>query len=206
MDSVPVLLVVLLALLSVSSAQDYDCNEPMESNAKGGKVIRWSYDKMMGKCKPTVQGEQRGTRNSFTSEKQCLMTCSSDYDNIYPPGDAVCDLPVESGPCLALIPMWSYNKERKLCESFLYSGCQGNGNRFENKDNCTSLCINPKKGRTGGADVSGEQASETDAGLVIGIICGVVFGAAFLVTLSLYLVQRKKLKKQHKPVPTVEMT
>eukprot|EP00079_Xenopus_tropicalis_P013274 XP_002941453.2 PREDICTED: kunitz-type serine protease inhibitor 6-like [Xenopus tropicalis] len=112
---------------------------------------------------------------------------------------------MESGPCLALIPQWYYNKERGACHSFLYSGCQGNGNRFENKENCTTLCLNPKKGRTGGADVSGEQPSETDTGLVIGIVCGVVFGAAFLATLALYLVQRKKLKKQHKAVPTVEM-
>ncbi|KAM4707220.1 uncharacterized protein O3C94_004446 [Discoglossus pictus] len=120
---------------------------------------------------------------------------------------AVCELPLDPGPCMALIFMWYYDAERQACDSFLYGGCQGNGNRFENKTNCTSTCVTPKKGKSGGTNLSEEPTStETDEGLIVGVVCGCVFGAAFLITLGLFLHQRKKIKKQqHKSVPQVEM-
>ncbi|XP_053305056.1 WAP four-disulfide core domain protein 6B-like [Spea bombifrons] len=203
---IPVLLGLLL-LTSDSLSQDSDCDDPAGVGGSGpGAEIRWSYDKSQQICRAFVQKEDGKSRNSFSSERECLRRCSPGFNALYPPGEAVCGLPQDAGPCMALILMWYYDPQREACDTFFYSGCQGNGNRFDSKTNCTGTCITPRKGRSSGTNLSEEpSSSETDAGLVIGIVFGCVFGAAFLITLILFLVQRKKLKKQHKRVPAVEM-
>ena len=52
----------------------------------------------------------------------------------------VCKLPIERGLCLALIPSWAYNWEKKQCQQFFYGGCGGNGNRFETREACEDQC------------------------------------------------------------------
>ena len=56
------------------------------------------------------------------------------------PKNPVCLLPVEVGPCEALIPAYFFNTQTKRCESFVYGGCRGNGNRFSTKELCESAC------------------------------------------------------------------
>lgn len=53
----------------------------------------------------------------------------------------VCELPQEAGPCRAQVPAYYYNAETKACEFFWYSGCRGNGNRFETEAQCQSRCV-----------------------------------------------------------------
>ena len=52
----------------------------------------------------------------------------------------VCKLPPLSGPCYGYFEMWYYNTTTKRCEQFIYGGCAGNGNRFENKKECEAKC------------------------------------------------------------------
>ncbi|CAJ0964689.1 unnamed protein product, partial [Ranitomeya imitator] len=174
-----------------------------------GTEVNWVYQYSQDSCKIVRQKVQSDGVITFSSEKDCLRSCARAYSSLYPTGDAVCDLPMDKGSCMALIFMWYYDKERRICDSFLYGGCQGNGNRFQEKNECIQLCVEPKKGRAGSSDVDQNaepSGSGTDAGLIVGIVFGVIFGAAFLVTLGMYLVQRKKLKKQkHQPVPDTEM-
>ncbi|XP_063309595.1 inter-alpha-trypsin inhibitor-like [Pelobates fuscus] len=196
----------LLLLSSNALSQDNVCDDPHAVQGSGkDKLIRWSYDKTQDICSTFLQTESGRSQNSFVSEEECLRRCSERYSVLYPDGEAVCNLPMESGPCLAIILMWYYDQKQDVCDSFLYGGCQGNGNRFHTKSNCSRTCVSAKKGRFGGAESEEPPPSETDSGLIVGIVCGCVFGVAFLVTLGLYLVQRKNLKKQHKLVPAVEM-
>uniref|UniRef100_A0A8C5M0M9 BPTI/Kunitz inhibitor domain-containing protein n=1 Tax=Leptobrachium leishanense TaxID=445787 RepID=A0A8C5M0M9_9ANUR len=186
---------------------DSECDDLPAARSSGKEAkMRWSYDKSQKVCMVFLQIESGTSRNSFLTEKECLRQCSAEYNHIYPEGEAVCELPVESGPCMALMVMWYYDAKRDVCDNFIYGGCQGNGNRFYTKGNCTRTCVNPKRGRFGGAAESEDSPqSDTDTGLIVGVVCGCVFGVAFLVTLGLYLVQRKKAKTQHKRVPAVEM-
>ncbi|XP_056408645.1 inter-alpha-trypsin inhibitor-like [Hyla sarda] len=169
-----------------------------------GTEDRWTYDQSQDSCRKILLKDSRDGSNIFRTEKECLSICSEAYTR-----EAACDLPQDRGPCMALFMMWYYDQERGLCDTFFYGGCQGNGNRFENRMECINTCVVPKKGRSGYSDVSQDSepsGSGTDAGLVVGVIFGVIFGVAFLVTLGMYLVQRKKLKKQkHKRVPDTEM-
>jgi hypothetical protein len=36
--------------------------------------------------------------------------------------------------------MFYFNMETKRCEGFLYKGCGGNGNKFENLEECHEAC------------------------------------------------------------------
>ncbi|KAI5624434.1 boophilin-H2 [Silurus asotus] len=47
---------------------------------------------------------------------------------------------MEPGSCFARSFMYYYDSEEKVCRLFLYKGCQGNGNRFETKEDCESMC------------------------------------------------------------------
>ncbi|XP_075043624.1 inter-alpha-trypsin inhibitor-like isoform X2 [Mixophyes fleayi] len=184
-----------------------ECDILVVEDSGAGSEMRWTYDKSEKLCKIIQHKNPGNGSNSFVSEKECLRRCSQEYNVLYPPGEAVCDLPQDSGPCMALILMWSYDKKRQVCDTFFYGGCKGNGNRFDNKEECKSICVIPKQRKSGVSDTSEETSdSQSDAGLITGIVFGCVFGAAFIVTLGMYLVQRNKLKKQqHKLVPDTEM-
>ncbi|XP_077137405.1 inter-alpha-trypsin inhibitor-like [Ranitomeya variabilis] len=197
-----------LVLTGVTRAEENACVGSVVEDPSGTE-LNWVYQYSQDSCKIVRQKVKSDGVITFSSEKDCLQNCSRSYSSLYPTGDAVCDLPKEPGKCLALILKWYYDQEQRICGTFLYSGCQGNGNRFEEKNECIQRCVVPKKGRAGSSDVDQNAEpsdSGTDAGLIVGIVFGVIFGAAFLVTLGLYLVQRKKLKKQkHQPVPDTEM-
>uniref|UniRef100_A0A8C4Y018 BPTI/Kunitz inhibitor domain-containing protein n=1 Tax=Gopherus evgoodei TaxID=1825980 RepID=A0A8C4Y018_9SAUR len=61
------------------------------------------------------------------------------------PGD-ICRLPPKTGPCEALIPRFFYNPASRTCESFIYGGCQGNGNNFRTLPECQRACRKRGKG------------------------------------------------------------
>ncbi|XP_073418600.1 amblin-like [Dendrobates tinctorius] len=208
MGSMWIFLGLLLTGVARAEAHASACGSMVEEEPSG-KEVNWVYQYSQDSCKIIRQNVPSDGVITFRTEKDCMHNCSRVYSSLYPPGDAVCDLHKDQGPCMALVFMWYYDQERRICDSFFYGGCQGNGNRFEDKNECIQLCVAPKKGRAGSSDTdqnSEPSGSGTDAGLIVGVVFGVIFGAAFLVTLGLYLVQRKKLKKQkHQPVPDTEM-
>uniref|UniRef100_A0A131Y5D8 Putative serine protease inhibitor n=1 Tax=Ixodes ricinus TaxID=34613 RepID=A0A131Y5D8_IXORI len=52
----------------------------------------------------------------------------------------VCLLPVEIGPCRAMVPRWFFNSTTGDCERFVYGGCRGNANNFESQQQCRLSC------------------------------------------------------------------
>lgn len=51
-----------------------------------------------------------------------------------------CNLPKAEGPCEKYFPKWYYDKDRKQCGQFIYSGCLGNNNNFETREECQDVC------------------------------------------------------------------
>ncbi|XP_039198313.1 WAP four-disulfide core domain protein 8-like [Crotalus tigris] len=55
----------------------------------------------------------------------------------------ICHLPSDTGPCRALIRRWFYDKHSGRCREFIYGGCQGNANNFEDVEECERRCGPP---------------------------------------------------------------
>lgn len=47
---------------------------------------------------------------------------------------------MEAGDCENGTVAWFYNSDSMACTAFTYSGCGGNGNRFESKEQCDRQC------------------------------------------------------------------
>ncbi|XP_075386034.1 tissue factor pathway inhibitor isoform X2 [Tenrec ecaudatus] len=55
--------------------------------------------------------------------------------------NSFCALKAEDGPCKALIKRFFFNIHTRQCEPFIYGGCYGNNNSFENVQECREKCI-----------------------------------------------------------------
>lgn len=53
----------------------------------------------------------------------------------------LCQLPKIGGPCRGDFRQWYYDKNSDRCFQFRYGGCQGNGNRFNDRLSCESRCV-----------------------------------------------------------------
>ncbi|XP_076249479.1 kunitz-type serine protease inhibitor Bt-KTI-like [Calliopsis andreniformis] len=51
-----------------------------------------------------------------------------------------CLLPLERGPCRAMMLRYGYNPETGKCEEFIYGGCSGNENNFKSLAGCGETC------------------------------------------------------------------
>uniref|UniRef100_A0A3B5AJP1 BPTI/Kunitz inhibitor domain-containing protein n=1 Tax=Stegastes partitus TaxID=144197 RepID=A0A3B5AJP1_9TELE len=52
----------------------------------------------------------------------------------------LCRLPVKVGSCRASFPRFFYDVTNQTCSSFVYGGCESNGNNFNTLEECESTC------------------------------------------------------------------
>ncbi|XP_030388732.1 kunitz-type serine protease inhibitor B1-like isoform X2 [Gopherus evgoodei] len=139
MKSGLLLLLGLLALwadLLPASGQLRQANPICNLSADPGPCFTYSlnyfYNSATKRCEEFVYGGCQGNGNRFPNVDECLQTCGSSGD--------ICRLPPKTGPCEALIPRFFYNPASRTCESFIYGGCQGNGNNFRTLPECQRAC------------------------------------------------------------------
>ncbi|XP_035011029.2 kunitz-type protease inhibitor 2 isoform X1 [Hippoglossus stenolepis] len=81
---------------------------------------------------------KQGKKVDSSPEKLHILPLLSSTD---PPSNHVlCRLPVKVGLCRAAFPRFFYNVTEQKCRSFVYGGCEANGNNFESEDECESTC------------------------------------------------------------------
>lgn len=51
-----------------------------------------------------------------------------------------CILPEVIGPCSGFVKQFYYDRRSDSCYEFEYSGCQGNKNRFQDRESCERKC------------------------------------------------------------------
>lgn len=52
-----------------------------------------------------------------------------------------CDQPMDVGPCKKVTQRWFFSKSENTCKAFIFGGCKGNNNNFENEKECTQRCM-----------------------------------------------------------------
>lgn len=62
---------------------------------------------------------------------------------MYHPLAAACSLSTDRGPCHNFTAHWYYDVNYGGCSRFWYGGCEGNGNRFDSKEECEAVCVRP---------------------------------------------------------------
>uniref|UniRef100_A0A3P8UUW3 BPTI/Kunitz inhibitor domain-containing protein n=1 Tax=Cynoglossus semilaevis TaxID=244447 RepID=A0A3P8UUW3_CYNSE len=58
----------------------------------------------------------------------------------------LCQLPMEEGSCGRYTLRWYFNPQRRACRPFVYSGCEGNDNRFLHLEDCEEACLEEADG------------------------------------------------------------
>ncbi|XP_051901484.1 BPTI/Kunitz domain-containing protein 5 [Pristis pectinata] len=180
-----------------------EAKDPGEITDPKLRNIEWFYSKDEDKCHPFVYNGVGGNRNRFSNETQCLKTCSPKYHQLFPDGAAACQLQKERGDCRAMILRWYYDVETGDCDTFFFSGCHGNGNRFENKLDCRNLCAPIGQGRRSlEEEIANQQRDEGDT---VTIVLGCLFGVAVIAFVAVFVIQRKKHKSQTRKSKSTEV-
>ncbi|KAG5261764.1 hypothetical protein AALO_G00288080 [Alosa alosa] len=188
---------------AMSTDPNQRCNEPKNEGEGQKHELRYFFDGNV--CTPFFYKGEGGNSNNFDSDQNCTIACLPDQAHQkYPEADAVCSLPVDNGACFAMHLKYYFDTEEKICRLFHYGGCQGNGNRFDTKEECQQTCRG-KSGRSlgQGPDINPDE-TPVSAGLVVGVLGGVVFAVAIFAAVALYVTQKKG--KARKRVPTTEMS
>ncbi|CAH2045947.1 unnamed protein product, partial [Iphiclides podalirius] len=114
---------------------DDQCSLPIEPGPCAGTFGRWGFNAERGRCEQFMWGGCEGNTNRFSTEAACMQRCQ-------PPGSPqpVCALPQEAGNCTERYAAWSFSQTENRCVPFYYTGCGGNGNRFDSERACAAAC------------------------------------------------------------------
>ncbi|XP_036451571.1 boophilin-H2 [Colossoma macropomum] len=209
MNSQPTFCVLLMAVVcALAVAEVPKCSMAPERETGEDRTVKFYYDQQLGFCAPFFNKGNCSGGNCFSSDRDCMASCSAEYQDLYPEGDAVCTLKMDPGNCYANIAMYHYDSEEKTCRMFIYKGCHGNGNRFASREECQQMCL-AKSGRSVLAgDAPNPDLQTVDVGLIVGILGGIIFAVAAISAIVLFVKQRKAKRHEMKKVSTndVEMS
>ncbi|XP_076259164.1 proteoglycan-like sulfated glycoprotein papilin isoform X9 [Rhynchophorus ferrugineus] len=118
----------------VPADEQSSCSVAKERGPCRNYTVKWFYDMSYGGCSRFWYGGCEGNANRFKSKEECEGVC------VKPQGIDRCKLPKVPGSCDGYFPQWYYEKESKHCTQFIYTGCLGNNNRFETREECSELC------------------------------------------------------------------
>ncbi|XP_064108154.1 papilin-like isoform X7 [Macrobrachium nipponense] len=111
------------------------CKLPVETGNCRASIPNWYYDEEKQRCIGFSYGGCGGNANRFQSVELCERQCGRYRDQ------DICKLPKSPGPCSESYRKWYHDPYERRCKSFLYSGCEGNGNRFSTEQECETECI-----------------------------------------------------------------
>lgn len=118
---------------------------PVKHGSCFGEYLRWYYNSENNECTSFRYTGCQANANHFTSLEACDRACG-----IYRT-QSVCIMSHNVGNCAKIngslennigvrTAKWFYDHRLKQCHTFMWSGCDGNGNRFTSKADCEDLC------------------------------------------------------------------
>lgn len=122
------------------------CTQQVKIGLCKAKIPRFYYNSVNNTCEKFHYSGCDGNDNNFESLLECENSCKQGEvvvvqkpmtkDDI----NDVCVLPFEVGPCRGTLPRYHFDASTQTCKEFLYGGCQGNGNNFDSKLQCETMC------------------------------------------------------------------
>ncbi|XP_078093726.1 tissue factor pathway inhibitor 2-like [Mustelus asterias] len=96
---------------------------------------RFYYNRYTQKCEQFIYGGCRGNENNFRSMQECKLHCRR-----IKKVPKICRLEADVGPCRGLFTKYFYNFTTQQCEDFVFGGCYGNDNKFNDIKTCQKEC------------------------------------------------------------------
>ncbi|XP_045125730.1 papilin-like isoform X4 [Portunus trituberculatus] len=118
------------------------CTLPKASGLCDETLPRWYYDYSEARCMPFYYTGCDGNANRYITREECESTCPGDKPDF---DEEVCYLASSTGSCDEYEERWFFDATVGQCKSFVYSGCDGNGNNFDSYEDCENSCGNLKK-------------------------------------------------------------
>ncbi|KAL8615448.1 hypothetical protein ACOMHN_053784 [Nucella lapillus] len=116
----------------IACVQREVCSQTEKPGSCRARMHRYYFNSSTSSCERFTYGGCGGNGNRFITKKACQSVCLSK--------EALCVQPPEKGRCSFYIPSYYYNSTTTACEQFVYSGCGGNGNRFNTMAECGRAC------------------------------------------------------------------
>nr|CAH8840399.1 unnamed protein product [Trichobilharzia regenti] len=147
-----VLLLIILSVQKYASSWNSVCFHDKDEGPCKALDLRYYYNWSAGVCTEFEFGGCNGNGNNFLTFEECNKTCgrSGTFDK------SVCILKPDPGTCRGYFSRYFYNKEKNVCEQFIYGGCLGNENNFKTKEECDAKCAT-----TLGRSLNGITKAET---------------------------------------------
>jgi len=131
-------------LVVETRTEDEDiCVLSPETGTCRGSFERFFYNKESGDCESFEYGGCDANANNFEDKETCENRCKipKALPKAQDQAEDVCSLASAIGPCRAAVPRFFFNGDSGKCEMFMFGGCSGNGNNFENLKDCEARCV-----------------------------------------------------------------
>ena len=121
--------------------QDDKCLLPKEVGPCRMNKDMYYFDIATRKCSLFQYGGCKGNENQFVTMEECQNVCREYM--VQPRSNdskSKCLQPKQAGKCRGYMKKYFFNSNVGKCQEFVYTGCQGNDNRFDSLDECEASC------------------------------------------------------------------
>lgn len=116
------------------------CEQPLDAGPCRGEFQRWFYDDQTGVCTNFTYGGCHGNKNRFITQEACQNSCNHKKQILE--ATMICKQKIATGSCNETLAKWGFDEGSRQCQPFYFSGCEGNDNNFDTRQECQTTCPN----------------------------------------------------------------